>query len=497
MIKNEYVKQTEFEVVTIEQLVPQNHVLRKVEKHYDFSFVRTRMEGLYCKDNGRPAVDPVMLFKMLFIGYMFGIRSERQLVKEIEVNVAYRWFLNMTLTDKVPHHSTISQNRIRRFDGTDVFRQLFNDVVFMACDKGFIEGRVLYTDSTHLKANANKKKFTRVIVEVNTKSYIDELIQAVNEDREKHGKKPFKPLDKAEPETKENKVSRTDPDSGYFARPDKPEGFHYLDHRTCDDKHNLITDVYVTPGNVSDNTVYLERLEHQIDNFDFAVEIVGLDSGYSTQHIAKTLIDKNIDPVISYRKPGGAKGLFRRSKFSYNPETDTYTCPGGQVLPYSTTNRLGFKTYCSDPTICSKCPKLSSCTTSKAHRKIIERHVWEVYQERAKSYRESELGIHIKRRRSETIERSFADAKQLHSYRYARFRGLKRVEAQCLMTAMVQNIKKMVNILEKRDKTGGDDDKRRKTLRSRIRFAVFEIMNRVLQVKFIDIRISTHFLLDY
>jgi len=495
MIRNEYVKQTEFEVVTIEQLVPQGHALRKVERYYDFSFVRKRMEGLYCKNNGRPAVDPVMLFKMLFIGYMFGIRSERQLVKEIEVNVAYRWFLNMNLTDKVPHHSTISQNRIRRFDGTDVFRQMFNDVVVMACKKGFIEGRVLYTDSTHLKANANKKKFSRVIVEASTKSYINELNQAVNEDREKHDKAPLKPLDKIEPDTKEIKISRTDPDSGYFVRPDKPEGFHYLDHRTCDDKHNLITDVYVTQGNVSDNTVYLDRLEHQIDNFNFAVEIVGLDSGYSTQHIFKTLIDRDIVPIASYRRPSGAKGMFRRSKFTYDYETDSYTCPADQVLPYRTTNRTGFSTYYSDPAICSKCPMLSSCTKSKAHIKIVNRHVWECYQERAKSYRESELGQHIKRRRSVTIERSFADAKQLHSYRYARFRGLERVESQSLMTAIVQNIKKMVKILEKCDKTGGDDNKRRKNCRSAIIFVIFELMSRISRINSTGILILRHNLL--
>ena len=496
MIRNEYVKQTEFEVVTIEQLVPQNHALRKVDEYFDFSFVRRRMEGLYCKDNGRPAVDPVVLFKMLFIGYMFGIRSERQLVREIEVNVAYRWFLNMNLTDKVPHHSTISQNRIRRFDGTDVFRQMFDDIVIMAYDKGFIEGRILYTDSTHLKANANKKKFTRVIVEANTKSYIDELNQAVNEDRVKNGKAPLKPLDK-EPLTKENKISHTDPDSGYFARPDKPEGFHYLDHRTCDDKHNMITDVHVTPGNVTDSTVYLDRLEHQINRFNFKVEIVGLDSGYSTHHISKTLIEKGIVGIIPYRSPGGVKGLFRRSKFTYDPETDSYICPAGQVLSYSSTSRRGFKVYYSDPAICRKCPKLSSCTKSKANRKTIERHIWEEYQEIVKSYRESEFGRHIKRRRSETIERSFADAKELHSYRYARFRGLQRVETQCLMTAIVQNIKKMVNILGRYDKSGGDDNKKRGDRRISIISVIFELISRISRVNSIGIPMSKHYLLEY
>ncbi len=183
MIRNEYVKQTEIEIVNIEQLVPEDHFLRQVDEYLDFSFVRERMEPLYSKTQGRPAIDPVMLFKMLFIGYLYGIRSERQLEKEIQVNVAYRWFLNLNLTDKVPHHSTISQNRRRRFQGSDVFRQMFEDLVQYAYDNDFIDGKRLYSDSTHLKANAKKKKFTREMVQKNTQDYLDELEESVSQDR--------------------------------------------------------------------------------------------------------------------------------------------------------------------------------------------------------------------------------------------------------------------------------------------------------------------------
>jgi transposase len=112
--------QTELEMVTLDQLVPRDHLLRLIDTHIRFDFIREKTEGLYCANNGRPAIDPVVLFKMLFIGYLFGVRSERQLVREIEVNVAYRWFLGLRLTDKVPDASTLSQNRRRRFAGTGV-----------------------------------------------------------------------------------------------------------------------------------------------------------------------------------------------------------------------------------------------------------------------------------------------------------------------------------------------------------------------------------------
>ena len=453
MIKNEYVKQTELETVTIEQLVPKDHLLRKIEDNYDFSFVRRRMEPLYCKNNGRPAIDPVLLFKMLFIGYVFGIRSERRLEKEIQVNVAYRWFLNLNLTDRVPDHSTISQNRRRRFNGSDVFRQMFDDVVYYAIEHDFIEGKTLFTDSTHLKANANKKKYAREIVSESTKDYLEELEKSVDEDREAHGKKPLPKIETPEEEPqKEIKVSKTDPESGYMARTNKPEGFHYLDHRTCDNKHNLITDVHITPGNVSDSTVYLGRLDHQIERFGFEVEAVALDAGYHNQYILKTLDDKDITAVVSYRKPGGQKGLYRRSRFTYDAEADHYICPEGQVLKYQTTGRTGFRTYISDPSLCCNCAHLSECTNSKKHQKIIERHVWEHYAEKVKEIRSTDFGEYLKRRRSETVERSFADAKELHGYRYARFRGKEKVESQALMTALVQNVIKMVRIMTRERK---------------------------------------------
>jgi transposase len=192
MLTRKEEKQNSIELVIIDELVPQDHLLRKIDKYIDFSFIYDLVKDLYCLDNGRPSVDPVMLFKMMFIGYLYGIRSERRLVKEIQVNVAYRWFLGLSLTDKVPDSSTISQNRRRKFNGTDVFEKVFDTIVLNAIEHGFIKGKILYTDSTHIKANANKNKFERKIVEKSIKDYIYDLDGAVNKDRENHNKKLLK-----------------------------------------------------------------------------------------------------------------------------------------------------------------------------------------------------------------------------------------------------------------------------------------------------------------
>ena len=191
-VRDKNVDLTGYEFVSIDSLVPQDHILRKIDKYIDFSFIDDLVKDLYCHDNGRPAVDPKIIVKMLLLGYLFGIRSERQIVREVQVNLAYRWFLGYGFTDKIIDASTISQNRRRRFNGTDIFQQIFDNIVLQAIEHKLISGKVLYADSTHLKANANKRKFIEQQVEKSVKEYVEELDKAVDEDREKHGKKPLK-----------------------------------------------------------------------------------------------------------------------------------------------------------------------------------------------------------------------------------------------------------------------------------------------------------------
>lgn len=248
-------------------------------------------------------------------------------------------------------------------------------------------------------------------------------------------------------EEKEIKVSTTDPESGYMYREGKPEGFFYLDHRTVDFKYNIITDVHITPGNVHDSQPYLERLQRQIDRFGFQVEAVALDSGYLTTPICKTLKQKNIFAVIGYRRFHPTKGLFSKSKFQFLPDTDSYLCPGGQYLTYRTTSRDGYREYHSDPLYCKECALLKQCTRSKANKKVMVRHVWEESREWVRQNCLTPEGKLLYKKRKETIERSFADSKQLHGLRYCRLRGKDNVQEQALMTAACQNIKKIVNHL--------------------------------------------------
>ncbi len=170
-------------MVMLESLVPEDHLLRRIDAVIEFYIVRDKVRQLYCSDNGRPAVDLVVLFKLLFIGYLFGIRSERQLVKEVQVNVAYRRFLGFGLTDKIPDACTINQNRRRRFLESTIYQDIFDEIVEQAQSHGLVSGRILYADSTHLKASANEDTFDVQRVEVEPLDYLEALDQAIDEDR--------------------------------------------------------------------------------------------------------------------------------------------------------------------------------------------------------------------------------------------------------------------------------------------------------------------------
>jgi transposase len=442
MLKDKSPTQYQLEMVAIDQLVPQDHLVRLLDATIDFEFIRDEVKHLYCSNNGRPATDPVRFFKILFLGYLFGIPSERRLVKEIEVNVAYRWFLEMGLTDDVINHSTLSQNRIKRFKDSDIYQRIFDNIVLQAMTLKLIGGHSLFADSTHLKANANKRRYDIEDLQVKPSAYIEQLNEAVSIDREQSGKKPLKSKASV-PKTKPTKVSRTDADAGFMVRDEKPQGFFYLDHRTVDGKYNIIVDTHATPGNVHDSQPIIKRIDRILDTFDIEPVAVGLDAGYFTAAVCHELEERQLIGVMGYRRPTKKKGYFAKREYQYDTDNDTYTCPQGQILLYKTTNREGYRHYHSDPKQCKTCPVRERCTNSQNTTKVVTRHVWQASVERANEVRLSDWGKKRYKRRSQTVERSFADAKQHHNHRYARYRGLEKVNMQCLLAAACQNMKKI------------------------------------------------------
>ncbi|WP_110927143.1 IS1182 family transposase [Bacillus massiliglaciei] len=442
MTKNQISERDQMEMITIEQLVPQDHLVRKLESAIDFSFIYPLVESLY-STLGRPSVDPVVLIKMTFVQYVFGIRSMRQTIREIETNMAYRWFLGFGFHSEVPHFSTFGKNYERRFQDTDIFEQIFYRILKEIADKGLLSADHVFIDSTHVKASANKRKFEKKIVRKETRAYEAKLQEELNQDRVDHGKKPF-PSDKFEKEeVKEIKESTTDPESGYYVKDERTKQFAYSFHAAAD-RYGFILGAVVTPGNVHDSHMLQPLVEKVMEKVKKPLAVAA-DAAYKTPAITKFLFEHEIQPVLPYTRPKTKDGFLRKHDYVYDEYYDCYLCPEGQVLKYSTTTKEGKRQYKSNPVQCANCPLLAQCTNSKEHRQIIERHIWAQYVEEADHLRHQNDIKQIYARRKETIERVFADAKEKHGMRWTTLRGIKKLSMQAMLTFAAMNLKKLAN----------------------------------------------------
>ena len=449
MLRTNKNKQEEIILKTMEQIVPEESIYRKLDKYIDFNFIYEEVKELYCLDNGRPSIDPVVLFKLVFIQTMDGIKSMRKTCEKIKVDAEYRWFLGIPFGEDTPHFSTFSKNYERRFEGTDIFEKIFCNIVEQAIKYNLVGGETFFTDSTHKKANANKNKHHEE-VQKEVQKRREWLEEEINEERRKQGKKEFEYKDKEE--TKRVKVSETDKESGYYHRDNKEKGFMYLDHRTVDGKCNIIVDCHITKGNVHDSTPFIERAEYIKERFGFKAKAWGLDSGYATIDIKKYLEENNILGVIGYRRYQQGETEVRKYLFKYIREIDSYICPKtGVILPYTgRIDRNGYKYY-SDKQNCAGCPHVNECCKKQGYR-VIRRLICEEINERSREIRISKEGKKIYKRRKETIERSFADSKNNHGYRYAMYRGIEKNQNYTWLICATQNMKNIVMKLSKKGK---------------------------------------------
>ena len=429
--------------VTMESLMPEKHFLRDLDRLVNFSFVYDKVEALY-SHTGRRSVDPVVIVKMMLLGYLYGIDSERRLEQEVRVNIAYRWFLGIDLDEPVPDHSTFSQLRRRKFNGTTLFEDIFEEVVRLCIDKGLITGKLLLTDSTHIRANARNDLYETVTVADEPSTYIKRLNQKAVEE----GLLDENYAERIKPKTKEVKKSTTDPDSGYMHRPGKPNGFYYLNHQTCDGENGLITDVFVTPGNVNDCSVHSERIQTQIDKYGFETEAICADRGYDSSEIHADMLERGIQTYIPKSDFCTAEGRFKPSDYRYDESKDCYFCPNGQQLTFGYYDpRLGGKVYCSSPKNCKNCSYAAQCHSEKAKRKMLFRKFHQAEYEIQCQKNDTSEYLAAMRLRQIWCEGNFSHQKANHNLRRVRTRGLGKATMHCLLSASAFNLKRLVKLL--------------------------------------------------
>ncbi len=447
----------QMEMVWLEELVPENHLLRLIDGAIDFSKIYEMVEDLYSEDNGRPSIDPVVLVKMVLIQHLYGLPSLRRTASEVEVNMAYRWFLGYGLTEETPHFSTLSYNFKHRFTSETVdsiFAWILNEIA----EAGYLSPSAVFIDGTHIKANANNKKKIQEEVPVASKRYAKELMEEVNADREEHNKKPFdddndKPTKPSKPDknTSRKKLARrkkmkkitkstTDPESGLFVKGEHKRQFAYEAHTACD-KNGYILETVVTPGNVHDSVAFDDVYDKVVEKFP-EVESIVADSAYKTPHICKKVFDDNRVLSTAYKSPMTMKGGHEWWKYVYDEHFDCIICPEYHTLEYCTTNKDGYREYKSNPEICKNCPTRELCTHSKDCVKVVQRHIWKDYEELADDARYTPKYADLYKQRKETIERVFADAKEKHAMRYTHYRGLAQVSNWVRLKFAAMNLKK-------------------------------------------------------
>ncbi|MDQ0885976.1 transposase [Paenibacillus sp. V4I9] len=451
-------KQHQFIFLNLEDYVPKDHLLRIIQREVDVTFIYDKVKHLYSLV-GRKSIDPVLLMKMMLIGYLYGISSERKLEEEVKMNLAYRWFLGLDLMESVPDHSTLSQNRRRRFKNSSIFQEIFDHIVTLCIQKGIVTGDVIVTDSTHVKASASLSHSEKVKVDKKPSEYLEELEKEARRlesqrqvERDAGGKKKCGRVKQDRMTTTiqtEVTQSLTDPETGLMNRPKKPIGFHFLSHTSIDTAYGIITDIHVTPGNVNDHEPYAGRLAAQQERFNLEIKKVCADKGYDCAVVHHALEKQNIEGYISPIVKESSIEAIGGKPFQYDEELDTYLCPEGKTLKFTHVEGDGMKTpyrsvYAAKTKDCKACPLREQCFGKSKKYRVIRRTLFHEATERNKERAKSEEYRNFKRLRSIWCEGTFGIMKQSHNLSRTYKRGIRNATEHCLFSALALNIKRMI-----------------------------------------------------
>src|SRR5438132_4937840 len=295
----------------LEDHVPENHLLRLIEKHISFAFVREKLKDSY-SETGRLSIDPELLLRILLIGYLYGITSERKLIEELRMHLAWRWFTGLGFDQEIPHHSTFSKNRHGRFQESKIFEQLFEQIVARCLEAGLVRGDNLSVDGSFIEANANKgsripREQLAEVAQVNqtVRQYLVELEEQ-------------NPVE--EPVHQQDQVSTTDPDSTYATKGGTPARLGYYDNYLVDNRSCVIVGVQATAARMSQETVAAQDMLTRFAQWQGREPVsVAADTTYGNGEFLQWLLEREITPYMRTRD----SALRKNSPF-YGPECFTY-----------------------------------------------------------------------------------------------------------------------------------------------------------------------------
>ena len=434
----------------LEDRVPADHLLRKIDRFLDLSTLRQELTPFYSAI-GRSSIDPELMIRMLVVGYCFGIRSERRLCEEVDLNLAYRWLCRLGLESRVPDHSTFSKTRHGRFRDSNAFRHLFELVVQRAMAEGLVGGEGFAVDASLIAADANKQRSLASTDEVDWQ----ELAATRRSVREY-----LATLDEAAwggaSEVVPKFISPSDP-AGQWTGAHKGHAFFaYADNYLIDLKAAIIVDVEATRASrraeVGAARTMLDRAEVC---FGLKPQRLSADSAYGSAEILAWMVEhKNIAPHVPvWDKGQRTDGTFSRSDFIFDAVSNTYTCPGGKILqqyrrPF-TIARTGvtkdkMRLYRASQSDCEACALKARCCPGQLRRKV-PRSVHEAARDVARGLAGTPDYLQSRRERKK-VEMLFAHLKRILRLNRLRLRGPSGAKDEFLLAAIAQNLRKLAKL---------------------------------------------------
>ena len=421
----------------LDDRVPKDHLLRRID-----CFVMTALADMherlkpYYSEIGRPSVDPDLMIRMLIVGYCYGLRSERRLTQEVELHLAYRWFCRLDLDDKVPHHSTFSENRLHRFRESDVFRHIFERVVVACMAAGLVKGEEFAVDASVMEANASRyhgkapDEIAWAEPERQTRA-VKEYLAALQADAE------------ANPDRRPPKViSPSDPCSAWTAKANKRVQFGYGLNYLIDIENTVIVDVEATPACTYDEVAATKTMIERTDKrLGLKPKRLAADTAYGTGKFLGWLIGAGITPHIPvWDKSTREDGTLSRSDFRWDKRRGVYICPNNKVLHTSGTVHEGRTLlYRASKLDCDVCALKARCCPKQLARKI-PRDVHEEARDVARQLMGTKAFLRSRDERKR-VEMRFAHLKIHHGFERMRLRGLSGARDEFHLAAIVQNLK--------------------------------------------------------
>ena len=422
----------------LEDHIPENHLLRLIDHHVSFDFVRDKLRESY-SETGRPSIDPEVLLRILLIGYLYGITSERKLVEELRMHLAWRWFTGLGFDEEIPHHSTFSKNRHGRFQESNLFQRLFEEIVDRCMKAGLVEGEHLSVDGSFIQADASHS--SRIAREqLAEAAQVKRTVREYLADLEQENA-----ID--EPAQQQERVSTTDPDATYLTKGNRAAELGYFDNYLIDNASCVIVGVQATAARLSQESAaaraMLTRFSEQRGR---PPQTLAADTSYGNGELLHWLEQRGVTAQIPVKEcPLGKSDLYSVERFTYRPENNSYVCPEGKQLTYVGVNpRNRTHVYAATPKRCRDCSQKGQCT--RGRYRMLAIHIHEGARQRARDRAQTPAFVQCQRARRK-VEALFAELKNQIGLRRVRLRRLKFVREQFFLAASAQNLKRLVRFL--------------------------------------------------